>query len=105
MLFINSTSRQGQEIKIFFSSDSKTIPLCEVAKKLEIANLGKISGERYASKDFILLKISLSWSQHSNSHHTAVQDDEQNLFPPYIGSNSEVIQRSKVTCLMTSKFP
>lgn len=80
MLFINSTERQGQEIKIFFSSDSNTIPLCEVAKKLEIANLGKISGERYASKYFILLKISLSWFPHSNSPHTAILDDEQDLF-------------------------
>ena len=80
MLFINSTKRQGQEIKIFFSSDSNTIPLCEVAKKLETANLGKISGERYASKYFILLKISLSQSLHSNSSHTALQENEQNLF-------------------------
>lgn len=103
MLFINSTKRQGQEIKIFFSSDSNTIPLCEVAKRVQIANLGKISGERYASKYFILLKISLSCSQHSNLHHTATQDDEQNLFPPYIGSNSEVTQRSEVSCPLTLK--
>ena len=58
------------------------MPLCEAAKKLEIANLGKFSGERYASKYFSLLKISLSRSQHSNSHHAAIQDDEQNQFLP-----------------------
>lgn len=62
MVFISSIKCQGQEIKIFCSSDPNTIPLCEVAKKLEIANLGKISGERYTSKYFILLKISLCWS-------------------------------------------
>lgn len=56
MLFINSTNCQGQEIKIFLSSDSNTIPLCEAVKKLETANLGKISGERYASKYFIYAK-------------------------------------------------
>lgn len=81
MLFINSTNRQGQEIKIFFSSDSNTIPLCEAVKKLEIANLGKISGERYASKYFILLKIPLCWFQHSNSYHAAIQDDDQKVSP------------------------
>lgn len=36
--FINATERQGQERKIFFSSDSNTIPLCEIARKLEIVN-------------------------------------------------------------------
>lgn len=67
-VFINATQCHGQEIKIFFFSNSNTIPpvkLFFLKKKkttLEIEDLGNVSGERYSSKYYTSLKISPSFS-------------------------------------------
>lgn len=65
-VFINATQCQEQEIKIFFFSNSNSIPPVKLFKKknktLEIEDLGNVSGERYSSKYSTSLKISPSFS-------------------------------------------
>lgn len=105
MLFIIATKRQGQEIKIFFSSDPNTIHLCEAVKN-QTQQIWENFQVRYASKQYMLLKITRHFSQHSNSPHTETQDDEQNLSYSGTGGKTEVmIKRSQSNLSYETEVP
>lgn len=94
--FINATQCQGQEIKIFFFSDSNTIPFCEAAlkKKLETKKFQKYFRWEIFIKIFHFVKKYLQ-AFLSIPAHTALNFSMIHLFHRPSGRNSEVITKER----------